>query len=52
MADGTQVIECPCGAIIDGEDATTVIARAQSHAKTTHDMELSDEQARSMARPA
>lgn len=52
MADGAQVIECPCGAMIDGENAETVIARARAHAKSTHDMELSDEQARSMARPA
>lgn len=52
MADGAQVIECACGAILDGKDAAEVIANAQSHAKATHDMELSEEQARSMARPA
>jgi hypothetical protein len=29
-----------------------VIAEAQQHAKSVHDMDLTDEQARSMARPA
>ncbi len=47
-----KVIECPCGALIDGESDQDVVSRAQEHAKTTHDMELSDEQALSMARPA
>lgn len=52
MADVAKVIECPCGAIIDGEDDTEVIAKAQSHAKETHDMDLSEDQASSMLRPA
>lgn len=47
-----KVIECPCGALIDGDSDQDVVAQAQEHAKTTHDMELSDEQALSMARPA
>lgn len=47
-----KMIECPCGALIDGESDQDVVSRAQEHAKTTHDMELSDEQALSMARPA
>ena len=47
-----KVIECPCGALIDGESDQDVVSRAQEHAKSTHDMELSDEQALSMARPA
>ncbi len=47
-----KVIECPCGALIDGESDQDVVSRAQEHAKATHDMELSDEQALSMARPA
>ena len=52
MADSTKVIECPCGAIIEGSDDSDVVAKAQQHAKSTHDMDLSDEQALSMARPA
>lgn len=46
------VIECPCGAVINGTSEDEVVAQAQDHAKTTHDMDLSDEQARAMARPA
>ncbi len=52
MADVAKVIECPCGVIIDGEGDAEVVAKAQSHAKETHDMDLSDEQASSMLRPA
>jgi predicted small metal-binding protein len=47
-----KVIECPCGAVIDGESDKDVVIKAQTHAKETHDMELSNEQALSMARPA
>ncbi len=47
-----KVIECPCGAVIHGQGDDEVIDQAQSHAKSTHDMELSREQAMSMARPA
>ena len=52
MADATKVIECPCGAVIEGADTLDVVAKAQTHAKETHDMDLSDEQASAMARPA
>ena len=51
MADTAKVIECPCGAMIEGRDDNDV-AQAQQHAKSTHDMDLSEEQALSMARPA
>lgn len=52
MSEDAKVIECPCGAVLTGESAESVIAEAQTHAKETHDMDLSDEQALSMARPA
>lgn len=52
MSESAKVIECPCGAVIDGESTEDVVSKAQTHAKETHDMELSDEQAQSMARPA
>lgn len=52
MSDNARVIECPCGAVINGESAEDVVSQAQSHAKETHDMELSNEQALAMARPA
>lgn len=52
MSNDAKVIECPCGAVINGESADDVVSKAQTHAKETHDMELSSEQALSMARPA
>jgi predicted small metal-binding protein len=47
-----QTIECPCGTVLRGADEEAVIAEAQAHAKAVHDMDLSDDEARSMARPA
>jgi predicted small metal-binding protein len=47
-----KVIQCPCGSVIEGVDDEDVIKKAQEHAKTTHSMELSRDQALSMARPA
>ncbi len=52
MAEGAKVIECPCGAIIEGNNTDDVVGKAQTHAKDTHDMDLSVEQATAMARPA
>lgn len=46
-----QIIECPCGTVLRGADEDAIVAEAQNHAKSVHDMELSDDQARSMARP-
>ena len=46
-----KVIQCPCGAVIEGQSEDEVVKKAQEHAKTTHGMELSREQALSMARP-
>jgi predicted small metal-binding protein len=47
-----NVIECPCGVLLEGESSDDVAAKAQVHAKETHDMDLSYEQALAMARPA
>jgi hypothetical protein len=47
-----HTIECPCGTVRRGADAAAVITEAQEHAKAVHDMDLDDEQARSMARSA
>ena len=49
---GAMVIECPCGVVLRAADQEAVAAEAQEHARSTHDMELSDDQARAMARPA
>ena len=47
-----QVIECPCGTVLRAADLGGVIGQAQTHAKEVHDMDLSEEQATQMARPA
>jgi len=52
VSESAKVIECPCGAKVDGESTDDVVAKARDHAKETHDMDLSTEQALSMARPA
>ena len=46
-----QLIECPCGTVLRGEGIDQVVAEAQQHAKAVHDMELTHEQAKAMARP-
>lgn len=52
MAGTAKVIECPCGVLIEGETTEDAVAKAQTHAMETHDMELTTEQAMSMTRPA
>ena len=47
-----KIIECPCGAVINGDGDDDVIGRAQDHAESAHGMDLSREQALAMARPA
>ena len=48
----TKVIRCHCGSIIKGESDEALVANAQQHAKEAHGMELTREQALSMAQPA
>lgn len=52
MTENRMLIECPCGAVLEEATAEAVMSEAQRHAREVHDMALSDEQARSMARPA
>jgi predicted small metal-binding protein len=47
-----KVIRCPCGSIIKGESEEALVASAQEHVKEAHGMELTREQALSMAQPA
>ena len=47
-----KVINCPCGYVLKGESDDDVVKKAQDHAKQVHQMELSREQALSMAKPA
>jgi hypothetical protein len=52
MTENRMLIECPCGAVLEENSAEAVTAAAQRHAVEVHDMTLSDDQARAMARPA
>lgn len=47
-----RLIECPCGVVLTADDIDSVVVAAQEHAREVHAMELTDEDARSMARPA
>lgn len=47
-----KVIQCPCGYTLQGRSDDEVVAAAQEHARTVHEMALSREQALAMARPA
>jgi predicted small metal-binding protein len=47
----SKVITCPCGFVLRGENDDEVVAKAQQHAKDTHAMDLTREQALSMAKP-
>ena len=47
-----QLIECPCGTVLRGDGLDQVMVEAQQHAKSVHDMDLTDEQAKAMARPS
>jgi predicted small metal-binding protein len=47
-----KVIHCPCGFVLKGTSDEDVVAKAQAHAKAVHQMDLSREQALSMAKPA
>jgi predicted small metal-binding protein len=47
----TKVIQCPCGFVIRAGDEGELVEQAQRHARETHDMELTPEQALAMARP-
>ena len=47
-----KVIQCPCGTMLRSEDEDELVCKAQEHAKELHSMELSREQALSMAQPA
>lgn len=47
-----QLIECPCGTVLRGVDLPSVVQTAQHHARSLHDMDLTADQAESMARPS
>ncbi len=54
MSDETVgfLIQCPCGVVLRDGDEATVVARARTHAAEVHEMDLGEDNARAMARPA
>jgi predicted small metal-binding protein len=46
-----RVIHCPCGYVVRADTDEDLVVKAQEHAKETHDMDLTPEQAMSMSRP-
>ena len=46
-----KVIECPCGVVLRADDDETLVEQARHHARTTHGMELTPEQALALAHP-
>lgn len=47
----TKVIKCDCGFTVRGESDDELVKNAQAHALDVHKMELTAEQALSMAEP-
>ena len=47
-----KVINCPCGYVVKGATDDQLVSSAQTHASQVHQMDLTREQALSMARPA
>jgi predicted small metal-binding protein len=48
----SKVIRCPCGFVVRAESDNVLVAKAQEHAKQAHGMELTPEEAMSMAQPS
>jgi predicted small metal-binding protein len=51
-ADMQKIINCPCGFVVKADTDDQLVAKAQAHAKETHQMDLTREQALAMAKPA
>lgn len=47
-----KVIHCPCGFVVKAETDDQLVSEAQKHATEVHQMDLTREQALSMAKPS
>lgn len=47
-----KVINCDCGFVVRGESDDELVVNAQAHAKDVHGMDITREQALSLAKPA
>lgn len=46
-----KVINCPCGFVVKGDTDDQLVSKAQKHATEVHQMNLTREEALSMAKP-
>ena len=46
-----KIIKCDCGFVVRGDGDDELVAAAQAHASEVHGMDLTPEQALSMAEP-
>jgi predicted small metal-binding protein len=47
-----KLINCDCGFVVQGADDAELVRNAQAHAREVHGMEMTEEQALSLALPA
>jgi len=47
-----RVIHCPCGYVVRAASEDELVSQAMTHARESHQMDLTREQALAMARPA
>ena len=47
-----KVIRCPCGFVVRADSDNALVAKAQEHSKQAHGMDLTPEEAMSMAQPS
>jgi predicted small metal-binding protein len=47
-----KIINCDCGYVVRGDTDDELVVNAQAHARDVHGMEISAEQAISLAQPA
>lgn len=48
----TKVIYCDCGFVVRGDSDDELVANAQAHARDVHNVDITRDQALSMAQPA
>jgi predicted small metal-binding protein len=48
----TKIISCDCGYVVRGDTDDELVANAQAHAREVHEMQITREQALSLAVPA
>ncbi len=47
-----KVINCECGVVVRGDTDDDLVSNAQQHAREAHELEITRDQALSLAKPA